>query len=88
MPTIDLTPTREQTIRIYAYILAMQSDTSPYQFGDYWNYTEAEEEVIIRAYQLWDAYTDFWESVGYDLHDVPQSHRIKAVKACIAKAKQ
>ena len=88
MPTIDLTPTREETIRIYAYILAMQSDTSPYQFGDYWNYTEAEEEVIIKAYQLWDSYTDFWESVGIELHELASSHRKLAAKACIAKAKQ
>lgn len=88
MPKIDLTPTREQHARICAYILAMHSDTSPYQFGDYWEYTEAEEEVIFKAYQLWDSYTDFWEAAGVELRDVPASHKAKAIKACIAKAKQ
>lgn len=88
MTMIDMTPTRAESARICAYILAMQSDTSPYDFGDYWNYSEAEEEVIFKAYSLWESYQDFWESTDLSLADVPKSHRIKAVKACIAKARQ
>lgn len=88
MPKIDLTPTREEHARICAYILAAQEGTiTPYAFGDYWNYTEAEEEIIFKAWQLWEAYMDFWDSVGVELRDVPKSHRKKAAQVCIAKAR-
>jgi hypothetical protein len=87
MTTISIAPDRAQHARICAYILAMQADLSPYEFGDYWNYTEAQEELIFRAYKDWDTYCDFWIGVGVEMVDVPKSHRIKAVKACIARAK-
>lgn len=86
MPTIDLTPTREQTVRIYAYILASHTDTSPYRFGDYWAYTEAEEEVIIKAYQLFDAFTDAWEAAGLRIGDIPVGTKKKFINGAIKKA--
>lgn len=86
MPTIDMTPTREQTVRIYAYILAGHSDTSPYRFGDYWDYTEEQEQVIAKTYLLWDAFTDVWENAGFEIADIPKATKKKFINGAIKKA--
>jgi len=86
MPTIDMTPTREQTARLCAYILASHTDTSPHRFGDYWAYTAAEEEVIIKAYQRWDAFTDVWENAGLEIADIPKATKKKFINAAIKQA--
>ena len=83
MNTIDITPTTEETVRIYAYILAMQADTSPYKFGDYWNYTPEQAEIIVKAYGLWDKFQEAWEGAGLDLADMPKSIKIKFIKSAM-----
>jgi len=86
METIDMTPNREELARIYSYVL-MTYDIGNHDLGSYWNYTEAEQDVIIKAWELFEKYTDFWESVGIEMRHVPVSHRTKAVRACITAAK-
>jgi hypothetical protein len=60
MNTIDMTPTAEESIRIYAYILANHANLSPFDFGDYWNYNEAQVELITKAF---NAYVQLTEAV-------------------------
>jgi hypothetical protein len=88
MNTIDMTPTADEATRIYAYLLANHANLSPWDFGDYWNYTEAEAKVINKAFK---AYTDLvkaWEVSGLDHADLPQGARTKFIKSAIKTAKE
>jgi hypothetical protein len=87
MTTIDMTPTAEETVRIYAYILANHANLSPYDFGNYWSYTEAETKAIVEAFNAFSAFTDAWEASGALLKDLPQGARTKFIKSAINKAK-
>jgi len=82
---IDITPTAEETVRIYAYILAVHIDGSPYKFGDYWNYTEEQSEAIVKAYQLWQDFSDAWTASGLELDAMPLTIKKKFINAAIAK---
>tara|TARA_R110001606_G_C14999096_1_gene606829 strand:- start:121 stop:399 length:279 start_codon:yes stop_codon:yes gene_type:complete len=82
--TIDMTPDEAQSTRIYAYILASVTNGSPYDFGDYWNYTPEESLAIRFAYMKMDSLLATFEDVGIDRRDVPKGAIKKLVKASIA----
>ncbi len=81
--TIDMTPDEAQSTRIYAYILASATNGSPYDFGDYWNYTEEESFAIRFTYMKMDSLLATFEDVGINRRDVPKSAIKKLVKASI-----
>ena len=81
--TIDITPDEAQTTRIYAYILASVTDGSPYDFGDYWNYTEEESYAIRFTYMKFESLLATFEDVGIARRDVPKSAVKKLIKASI-----
>lgn len=83
MTTIDITPDADQTIRIYAYILANHANLSPYDFGDYWNYTEAQAELIKQAFNAYSAFIDAWELSGLTQGDLPQAVMTKFIKSAM-----
>ena len=85
--TIDITPTAEETVRIYAYILANHANPNPNDFGDYWNYTEAESELIIKALNAYHQFTDAWELAGLALKDMPQTVKTKFIKSAMKLVK-
>tara|TARA_R110001606_G_scaffold109813_1_gene235643 strand:+ start:336 stop:611 length:276 start_codon:yes stop_codon:yes gene_type:complete len=81
--TIDMTPTEAQATRIYAYILANATNGSPYDFGDYWNYTEKESYAIRFTYMKFDSLVAVFEDVGIARKDIPKSAINKLIKASI-----
>ena len=85
---IDMTPTAEQSVRMQAYALAMRLESSPYDFGDYWNYTEDESFIINYTWEQYMAFADVLEEVGIKLNDFPKSAIKKFIKAAIAKMKR
>tara|TARA_R110002153_G_scaffold84033_1_gene210784 strand:- start:74 stop:340 length:267 start_codon:yes stop_codon:yes gene_type:complete len=80
---IDMTPTEAQSTRIYAYILATATNGSPYDFGDYWNYTENESFAIRFTYMKFDSLVAVFEDVGIARKDIPKSAINKLIKASI-----
>jgi hypothetical protein len=86
MTTIDMTPTAEETVRIYAYILASHGDLSPYDFGNYWSYTERESEIIVTTYKLWDNFSKAWQASGLPFEKLPLSTRSKFIKSALQTA--
>jgi hypothetical protein len=86
--TIDITPTGEELIRIYAYVLGVQADMSPLEFmKDYWNVTEAESEVIANTYNAFDQFHKALKSAGLSLSDTTQTFRTKLIKKAFETAK-
>jgi len=81
--TIDMTPDEAQSTRIYAYILASATNGSPYDFGDYWNYTEEESFAIRFTYMKFDSLVAMFSDVGIDRIDIPKSAIKKLIKASI-----
>ena len=57
MKTIDITPTREEATRIYAWVLCHTASV-PMVLKDYWNPTEDEAERIRDAYSIYNAFMD------------------------------
>lgn len=72
METIDITPTREESARIIAYILASHIDGNPSQFGDYWNLTTREEEALFQAYHHLDSIDETLKAIGLGLYELPK----------------
>jgi hypothetical protein len=81
--TIDITPTHEETVRIYAYVLASHGDLSPYDFGEYWSYTEEQSDRIIRAYIAWDLLVRAYEQAGLGIQDMTPTQRRKFIKSAL-----
>ena len=81
--TIDMTPDEAQTVRIYAYILASVTNGSPYDYGDYWDYTPEESLTIRYAYRKMDSLLCLFQDVGIDRRQVPISAIKKIVKAAV-----
>jgi hypothetical protein len=80
--TIDLTPTRSQHARITAYILASHLKGSPYTFGDYWNYTEAEENAIFATWNAIEEVHETYKLAGMSFYDdCPKAHKAKLIEA-------
>ena len=86
MNTIDITPTAEETVRIYAYVLGAHADLSPYDFGNYWSYTERESAIIATTYKLWNEFTKAWEASGLELQAMSQSTKAKFIKSALQTA--
>lgn len=84
MQAIDITPNAEETTRIYSYILANHGELSMSDFGNYWDFTEAETARIHKAFKLWRAFTDAWEDAGLDLRHMPQTIRTKFIKSAMS----
>lgn len=83
MTTIDMTPTAEGAVRIYAYILANHANLNPYDFGNYWEYTQAESELITQAFNAYHQFTDAWELSGLKLSALPQAVKTKFIKSAM-----
>jgi hypothetical protein len=79
--TIDITPTREEATRIYAYVLC-QVASVPMVLKDYWNPTEDEAERIRDAYSIYDRYLKLIEYADYKATD---AERRKWAKASLKK---
>lgn len=76
MRTIDLTPTRSEHARITAYILASHVDGSPYYFGDYWDFTKAQEDSLFAT---WNKLDDL--NVGnFTWTSLPKTHKATLIK--------
>lgn len=76
MATIDLTPTRSEHARITAYILASHLKGNAYYFGDYWNYTTAQEDAIFATWNKLEAL-----NVGnFEWTSLPPSHRANLIE--------
>ena len=84
---IDMTPTAEQGVRIKAYTLAIRLESSPYDFGDYWDYTEEESAVIIYAYEQLMAFWDWITEVGIEINKFSQPATKKIITAAISRAR-
>lgn len=79
---IDLTPTRSEHARITAYILATHTNGSPYDFGDYWNYTRAEEDALFATWNALEGIHETYKLAGLDFwQDCPKAHKAKLIKA-------
>lgn len=79
---IDLTPTRQEHARITAYILASHLDGTPYAFGDYWNYTEDEENAIFATWNALEDIEGTYKLAGLSFYkDCPKGHKKKLILA-------
>lgn len=82
MTTIDLTPTRSEHARVTAYIMASHLTETPYIFGDYWNYTETEENAIFGTWNKLEEIHAVYRDAGLDFwQDCPKVHKAKLIKA-------
>jgi hypothetical protein len=80
MTQIDLTPTRSEHARITAYILASHLKGSPYQFGDYWNFTKAEEDALFATWNQLEQIHKVYLNGGMDFYkDAPKAHKAKLI---------
>lgn len=85
--TIDLTPTRSEMARTTAYALAMHSDGSPYEYGDYWEYTEIQENAIFATWNALTPVVDAYKLAGMNYWtDVPKTQKSKLIKNLFAYA--
>ena len=80
MTTINLAPTRRESARITAYILASHLKGSHYEFGNYNNYTELEENALFATYNKIEEIADVYKIGGLNFwQDAPKAHKEKLI---------
>jgi hypothetical protein len=84
--TIDITPTREEHARVTAYIIGSHLRGKNYSFGDYWNYTRAQEDAIFATWNALESIHNVYREAGMDFwNDCPQAHKAKLIMALHAR---
>lgn len=81
MQTIDITPTHEETCRIWAYLFAGHTSGRPEDYiGNYWKPSENQLQVMATMITLMNNLQDSLEAIGIDLWEQSKTFKTKLIK--------
>ena len=81
MTRINLAPTRRESARMTAYILASHlNGGTHYEFGNFNAYTELEENALFGTYNKLEEIADVYKIGGLNFwQDAPKAHKSKVI---------